>query len=394
MNILKNKKKTKAGILLFAAILTLSTMLAGCTGDSQEDKEEELNTESLLETEVNKESESNAISTEEETAEVISINESIMDNFYIEAEFTIPAENIKAYTGSMKSYDLDEIISIFWGDDAKEDVTTEYYDGGTVSVNYNEESISYTDSLGALDYYSGNTVSNMDYLFNFAYDEDLLSSDDLSFLSKDEAVEEVSSLCSQLGIGGELVCTVYSATEAELTELQARMQEDEDYKSLFELGKLSAYDFQEEDEAYYILFSFTIDGISVYGIDDPALLVSGDIDSPALAYEMKGTAIITADGIRMLEIYGAVSAEMSVSDESEVIGYEGIKEALIKEYGDVILTEKYTLKNIWLEYIPLVDGEDGVSVDITPVWCLEIYLDDFETPISTRIHAITGEIIS
>lgn len=140
MNILKNRKDTKAGILLFAAILTLGTMLAGCSGDSQEDKEEELNTESLLETEVKTESESNAISTEEETAEMISVNESIMDNFYIEAEFTIPAENTKAYTGSMKSYDLDEIISIFWGDDAKEDVTTEYYDGGTVSVNYNEES--------------------------------------------------------------------------------------------------------------------------------------------------------------------------------------------------------------------------------------------------------------
>ena len=99
--------------------------------------------------------------------------------------------------------------------------------------------------------------------------------------------------------------------------------------------------------------------------------------------------MITMTGI--LEPYGGQRTEAAI------IGEEGIKEALMKKYGDVILTSEYKAANIWMEYIPLLKEDSFTEVDLIPAWCVDFEIDGAsveESQYTIRMNAVTGEEIS
>ena len=52
-------------------------------------------------------------------------------------------------------------------------------------------------------------------------------------------------------------------------------------------------------------------------------------------------------------VSGVLDKLSSASGKAEIMGYDGIKRALEKKFGDVILKETYKVTNIWMEYFPL-----------------------------------------
>ena len=80
-----------------------------------------------------------------------------------------------------------------------------------------------------------------------------------------------------------------------------------------------------------------------------------------------------------------------------IIGEDGIKEAIMKKFGDVILSSEFRAKNIWMEYFPLLREDSFTEMELIPVWCVDFEVDGQsveDSRYSIRFNAITGEEIS
>ena len=83
--------------------------------------------------------------------------------------------------------------------------------------------------------------------------------------------------------------------------------------------------------------------------------------------------------------------------EAAIIEEDGIKEAIMKKFGDVILTSEFKAKNIWMEYFPLLREDSFTEMDLILVWCVYLEVDGQsveDSRYSIRFNAITGEEIS
>lgn len=121
----------------------------------------------------------------------------------------------------------------------------------------------------------------------------------------------------------------------------------------------------------------------------------GDMDRALLAYPMQAIVIISEKGIEEIQLMGALEQLDDQSKKFEIIQYEGIREALEKKYGDVILTDDYKVIRIWMEYFPLIKADSFSEVELIPVWCCDFEING-ETGLdyTIRFNAITGEEIS
>ena len=84
-------------------------------------------------------------------------------------------------------------------------------------------------------------------------------------------------------------------------------------------------------------------------------------------------------------------------NETAIIGEDGIKEAIMKKFGDAILSNEFKAKNIWMEYFPLLREDSFTEIDLIPVWCVEFEVDGQsveDSRYSIRFNAITGDEIS
>lgn len=187
----------------------------------------------------------------------------------------------------------------------------------------------------------------------------------------------------------------FALSKEDMLSIQNAMKSDEDYKSFYESGKFQEQIFDADDEMYYIKYSFSLDGVPVFGEGDPTVQMSGGVEQPLLTDPMGATFLFSNLGICEIRLTGMVNQLNIEAENQEIIRFDGIKKALVKKFGDVILSDTYNLSNMWLEYFPKRKEDSFDKVELIPVWCCKFDINgDINVDYALRFNAITGEEIS
>ena len=107
--------------------------------------------------------------------------------------------------------------------------------------------------------------------------------------------------------------------------------------------------------------------------------------------------LLSNNGVERIMITGAMESFEDSKEQVSIIDEEGIKAALLNEFGNVILPYEYRVRNIWMEYFPLLRDGSFSDIDLIPVWCLDFEVDGKsveDSQYTLRFNAITGEIVS
>ena len=167
---------------------------------------------------------------------------------------------------------------------------------------------------------------------------------------------------------------------------------DADYKDILSAKNLGNNSFENDIELYYLEYSFVIGHMPVFGHDDPTVQYTGD--GPLLAQNMKAVVTLSKSGVQRVDLQGVLDVLTQNPDKADIIDYEGIKKALDKKFGDVILSDEYKVINIWMEYFPLIESDSFEQVSVIPVWCLDFEINGEIENYTLRFNACTGEEIS
>lgn len=317
------------------------------------------------------------------------IIEKLDENLYIDATLSMPDVELNQYITKLKKFELDDILTYIYPDSTELERTKDDVGG-----------ISYGDSYiggdwGSLQYSKDENSSYMQMICGYANDKKLAEKKDLQFESVAEAKNEIIKLVDKLGIGGELGKEEIIALNSEdLANVQKALLQDTDFKELLDSKKQQKRIFADDTEVYYFKYGFKIDTLPVYSTDDPILQQSRDV---IIAQPMNIEIMISNSGIEMIFVSGAVEKLHKCNENNDVIGKEGIQNALEKKFGDVILTDEFRVVNIWMEYFPLLQDDSFTEIKIIPVWCLDFQVNGFwdtDSGYTLRINAITGDEVS
>lgn len=322
-----------------------------------------------------------------ERPKTMNIDEEIDDHLYVAAEFHMPEEELSTYSSELKQFDYDKVQSVLWPSARADQVTVDEFG----DRYYGDESFGVES--GSLIYRANNDGDYIETLCSYAKEKNMISKKNLKFASIEAATDEAEQWISKFGIGCELGEPFLVALNGkDLNKVQKAIMQDDDYKDILRAKKLGNSHFDSRTEVYYFDYSFVIHHIHVFGHDDPTVQYSGD--NPLLAHNMRATMLISKAGIEMFSLEGVLDRLAEKSGKAEIIGYEGIREALEKKFGDVILTDEYKVTNIWMEYFPLIQADSFNQVEVIPVWCCDFEINGEAANYTLRFHAITGEEIS
>lgn len=374
-------------------MISLCICIAGCAKEGPDNgyndtDSKTVSTEVASEMNANEEldndTDSSPVSTE--NASKMNVNEELDSNLYVETEFQLPDNRLYIYSTELKTFDFDKVQSVFWPDAGPDEITIDEFG----ARYYKEESLGGEKAF--LNYKKSSKVSYIDTLCSYAKEKNMFSEKELRFKTMEEAMSEAEAFISRFDIGCELGKPYIVAVNSEdLNGIQEEIMKDEDSATLIakNLGNAS---FDSDTEIYYFEYSFMLNDIPVFGHDDPTVQQSGD--NPLLAQNMRAIIMISNSGVEELVLEGVVDKTGDNPDEAEIIGYEGIRAGLEKKFGDVILTEKYKVTNIWMEYFPLIKDSSFTQVELIPVWCCDFEINGEAVNYTIRFHAITGEEIS
>lgn len=365
-------------------LVGLCIFMTGCGNLKAEEGKEITSSDTVVEHNTYLESESTEVT----------IDETIEEHLFVQTNFQSSSEDLPLYDTELKQFDSQKVASIIWPQASENKIQKEEMDDKSVTMNY-EDGVLAVNS-GVLLYRRNNDTSYYDTLLSYASKENRSEEKDLEFMTKEEAQNEVESILSQLEIGGELKTpTIVCASKNDLSSIQDTMRNDEDYSSLFVAKQIDEETFDNTKGFYYFKYDFCINSVPVYASNAPSVQMMGDMDRALLAYPMQAIVIISEKGIEEIQLMGALEQLDDQSKKFEIIQYEGIREALEKKYGDVILTDDYKVIRIWMEYFPLIKADSFSEVELIPVWCCDFEING-ETGLdyTIRFNAITGEEIS
>lgn len=315
------------------------------------------------------------------------INEKLDDNLAVEAEFQMPEEELFIWSSKLKQFDYDKIQSIFWPNAPSKEITTDEFG----MRHYKKASLGV--DKGSLIYTADDEINYIDTLCYYAKEKKIIPEKDLQFETRGEAVKEAETLLSKLNIGCELGEPYIIALNSEdLNIVQKKIMNDVDYKDMLSAKNLGNSYFENDIELYYLEYSFVIDRMPVFGRDDPTVQYTGD--SPLLAQNMSAVVTLSKSGIQRVDLQGVLDVLPQNPDKADVIDYEGIKKALDKKFGDVILPDKYKVIKIWMEYFPLIESGSFEQISVIPVWCLDFEINGEIENYTLRFNAYTGEEIA
>lgn len=315
------------------------------------------------------------------------INEKLDDNLSVEAEFQMPEEELFTWSSKLKQFDYDKIQSIFWPDAPSKEITTDEFG----MRHYKKASLGV--DKGSLIYTADDEINYIDTLCYYAKEKNIIPEKNLQFETRDEAAGEAETLLSKLDIGCELgEPYIIALNSGDLRKVQKEIMNDTDYKDVLNAKNLGNNDFENDIELYHLEYSFVIDHMPVFGYDDPTVQYTGD--RPLLAQNMRAVVILSKSGIQRVDLQGVLDVLTKNLDKADIIDYEGIKKALDKKFGDVILPDKYKVIRIWMEYFPLIESGSFEQVSVIPVWCLDFEINGEIDNYTLRFNACTGEEIS
>lgn len=245
---------------------------------------------------------------------------------------------------------------------------------------------------GALVYRANDEVNYIETLCSYAGRENLIPKKDLKFATIENAANKIEKFISKFDIGCELGNPAVTALNGnDLNEVQKKIMND-DIGDILRAKKTRGRNFDSSTEVYYFEYPFVLNHLPVFGNDDPTVQYTGDV--PLLAQNMGLTAIMSKSGIEELTMFGMLDRLSEDSGKAKIMGYDGIREALKKKFGDVILTDKYRVINIWMEYFPLIKKDSFNQVNVIPLWCCDFEINGKKENYTLRFNAVTGEEIS
>ena len=373
----------KKTVIVSMSMLVFLTLSGGCANTSQEEvlSIDYGSTEADTQT-VETQDETNMNVGDEQDATVF-VDEKLDENLFISAELKMPENNLYEYVTQLKSFDYDivqEAISTI--------STGQNTEGNLV---FDDGSDEFTG--GSLTYQRNDMANHLDTYCSYAGEMGLTDDRDLSFMSKEEAIAGLQSFIEMLGVGGEPEAfDVTAMNQSDFENVKKAIMEDSDYQFLSAKG-YGSDTFQEDLEVYRIIFRMNVNGIPVYR-NEPNLRQTSE---RFLAYPAAVTALLSNNGIEMITMMGMFEPYEEHQKEAVIIGEDGIKEAIMKKFGDVILTSEFRAKNIWMEYFPLLREDSFTEMELIPVWCVDFEVDGQsveDSGYSIRFNAVTGEEIS
>lgn len=363
----------KKKIRLFISVAVLLALLSGCAHTSQEEKQSGIPYGDLTK---DKQMMENQGETDGEKIqnETVLLDETLDENLLIHAELTMPDRTLYAYAAHLKKFDCDKIQEAI-GQNAE----------GTVGGE---------EGTGSMFYQRNDLANHLDTYCSYAGEKGMAEEKELSFLSKEEAVLKAQRLIERLEVGGEPgTPDVIAMNQADFTKAKAAIMEDDSYKKILSSKGYGNDAFDEDLEAYRMTFRVEENGIPFYRNEPPLRQTSGRV----LAHPAVIEALLSNNGFEMITMTGMLEPYDGQRTEAAIIGAEGIKEALMKKYGDVILTSEYKAADIRMEYFPLLKEDSFTEANLIPVWCVDFEIDGAsveECQYTIRFHAVTGEEIS
>lgn len=320
------------------------------------------------------------------------IQETVTENVTVNARMEIPEKTFAIYDTEYKAFDRQKLMDLLCPQSSKEEIKSR--EGADISeITLGEENL--VVEAGFMSYYKNNKVKSLSDLASYGEEKNLLEKKDLAFMTREEAIHKAEVFLSSLELGGDLgEGKLFSLSKENMLSMQSSMKNDEDYKELYELGKFKEQAIDAEDEMYYIKYSFALEGLPILGEGDPEVQISGGEDRFLLAIPMKAELFISNSGICQVRIDGAVDRLQAEDKNQEIMGFEGIRKALVKKFGDVILSDSYNLVNMRLEYFPRLREDSFDKVEVIPVWRCDFVINGENNNYSLRFHAVTGEEIS
>ena len=369
---------------LIASIICLGTVsMVGCSKNVNSIEEK---SEMTMDDEINIE--------ENSITEQGDIQETITENLTVNTKIEIPGKSFATYNTEYKNFDNEKIVELLWPESSEEEIQIKEYDGGTSEITFQDETVAL--GAGVMKYDKNDEIKYLSSLASYAEENALLEKKNLSFMKEEEAISNIEAFLSSLELGTSLgERETFALSKEDMLSIQNAMKSDEDYKSFYESGKFQEQIFDADDEMYYIKYSFSLDGVPVFGEGDPTVQMSGGVEQPLLADPMGATFLFSNSGICEIRLTGMVNQLNVETENQEIIRFDGIKKALVKKFGDVILSDNYNLSNMWLEYFPKRKEDSFDKVELIPVWCCKFDINgDINVDYALRFNAITGEEIS
>ena len=306
------------------------------------------------------------------------IDEKLDENLFISAELKMPENNLYEYAAQLKRFDYNKVQEAI-GQNAE----------GNLAVDDGSDEF----TGGSLTYQRNDMANHLDTYCSYAGEMGLTDDRDLPFMSQADAVARIQNMVGMFGVGGELeALDVVAMDSVDFENVKKAIMEDSDYQFLSAKG-YGSDTFEQDMEVYRIIFRMNVNGIPVYR-NEPNLRQTSE---RFLAYPATVTVLLSNNGIEMISMMGMFEPYEEHQKEAIIIGEDGIKEAIMKKFGDVILTSEFKAKNIWMEYFPLLREDSFTEMDLIPVWCVEFEVDGQsveDSRYSIRFNAITGEEIS
>ena len=373
----------KKTVIASMGMLVFLTLSGGCANTSQGEVPgiDDGSTEAYIQM-VEAQDETNMnVGAEQDT--ITFIDEKLDENLFISAELKMPENNLYEYDTQLKRFDYDSV------QEAILTISTEQNAEGNLAVDDGSDKF----TGGSLTYQRNDMANRLDTYCSYAGEMGLADDRDLSFMSQADAVARIQNMVGMFGVGGELeALDVVAMDSVDFENVKKAIMEDSDYQFLSAKG-YGSDTFEEDMEVYRIIFRMNVNGIPVYR-NEPNLRQTSE---RFLAYPAAVTVLLTNHGIEMISMMGMVEPYEEHQKETAIIGEDGIKEAIMKKFGDVILSSEFRAKNIWMEYFPLLREDSFTEIDLIPVWCVEFEVDGQsieDSRYSIRFNAITGEEIS
>ncbi|MDE5698617.1 MAG: hypothetical protein K2I96_14605 [Lachnospiraceae bacterium] len=371
-------KKNKKMIETAMGMVVLMALLGGCATTSQSEEPSNIDYSSI-------DTAAQMVDAQDETDidvgdvqnTAVFIDEKLNENLFISAELKMPENNLYEYATHLKSFDNDKVQEAI-GQNAE----------GTIVIDGSDEFAG-----GSLTYQRNDMASHLGTYCSYAGERGLTDDRELSFMTQADAIARMQRFIEMLGVGGELeVLDVVAMDQADFETVKKAIMEDGDYQFLSAKG-YGNDTFDEGMEVYQIIFRMNVNGIPVYR-NEPGLRGTSE---RFLAYPASITALLSNNGIEMITMMGMFEPYDEYQKEAVIIGEDGIKEAILKKFGDVILTSEFQAKNIWMEYFPLLREGSFTEIDLIPVWCVDFEIDGAsieDSRYTLRFNAVTGEEIS
>ena len=368
----------KKTITASMSMLVLLILLGGCANTSQGEVPNIDYGSTEADTQMVEAQDETNINAGDEQDTTAFVDEKLDENLFISAELKMPENNLYEYVTQLKSFDYD-IVQEAIGQNTEGNLVVD--DGSDKFTG------------GSLTYQRNDMANHLDTYCSYAGEMGLADDRDLSFMSQADAVARIQNMIGMFGVGGELeALDVVAMNQTDFENVKKAIMEDGDYQFLSAKG-YGSDTFKEDMEIYRIIFRMNVNGIPVYR-NEPNLRQSSE---RFLAYPATVTALLSNNGIEMITMMGMFEPYEEHQKEAIIIGEDGIKEAIMKKFGDVILTSEFRAKNIWMEYIPLLREDSFTEMELIPVWCVDFEVDGQsveDSGYSIRFNAITGEEIS